>query len=184
MLHQFLTAQRAELIERCRLKVASRRAPQATDAELEHGRPLFIDQLIKTLRVEQTSNPMRSRRVSGPAGGGKPVLSEIGGTAAQHGRELLQHGFTVDQVVHDYGDLCQAVTDLALEYRSSILADEFRTLNRCLDNAIADAVTEYAYRREMLLAEKGVRALNERLGSLAHELRNLIHTATLAPTAV
>jgi hypothetical protein len=184
MLHDFLTAQRAELIERCRLKVANRRAPQATDVELEHGIPLFIDQLIKTLRVEQTADPMRSRKVSGPAGGGQPVLSEIGGTAAQHGRELLQHGFTVDQVVHDYGDLCQAVTELALEHGSRIKADEFRTLNRCLDNAIADAVTEYAYRREVLLAEKGVRALNERLGSLAHELRNLIHTASLALTAI
>jgi signal transduction histidine kinase len=184
MLHDFLTAQRAELIERCRLKVARRRAPQATDAELEHGIPLFIDQLIKTLRVEQTSEPMRSRRVSGPAGGGKPVPSEIGGTAAQHGRELLQHGFTVDQVVHDYGDLCQSVTELALQYGAPIQNDEFRTLNRCLDNAIADAVTEYAYRREVLLAEKGVRALNERLGSLAHELRNLVHTASLALTAI
>jgi signal transduction histidine kinase len=184
MLHDFLTAHRAELIERCRLKVAKRRAPQATDVELEHGIPLFIDQLIKTLRVEQTSEPMRSRKVSGPAGGGQPALSEIGGTAAQHGRELLQHGFTVDQVVHDYGDLCQAVTELALEHGSRIKADEFRTLNRCLDNAIADAVTEYAYRREVLLAEKGVRALNERLGSLAHELRNLIHTASLALTAI
>jgi signal transduction histidine kinase len=184
MLHDFLTAQRAELIERCRLKVAGRRAPQATDVELEHGIPLFIDQLIKTLRVEQTSEPMRSRKVSGPAGGGQPVLSEIGGTAAQHGRELLLHGFTVDQVVHDYGDLCQAVTELALEYGSPIQADEFRTLNRCLDNAIADAVTEYAYRHDVMLAEKGVRALNERLGSLAHELRNLIQTASLALTAI
>jgi signal transduction histidine kinase len=184
MLHDFLTAQRAELIERCRLKVGQRRAPRATDAELEHGIPLFIDQLIKTLRVEQTSEPMRSRKVSGPAGGDQPGLSEIGGTAVQHGRELLQHGFTVDQVVHDYGDLCQAVTDLAMQFGAPIQADEFRTLNRCLDNAIADAVTEYAYRREVLLAEKGVRALNERLGSLAHELRNLIHTASLALTAI
>jgi signal transduction histidine kinase len=184
MLHEFLTDHRADLIERCRMKVANRRAPQATDAELEHGIPLFIDQLIQTLRVEQTSNPIRSRRVSGPSGGGQPMVSEIGGTAARHGRELLQHGFTVDQVVHDYGDLCQAVTDLALEYGSPIQADEFRTLNRCLDNAIADAVTEYAYRREVLLAEKGVQALNERLGFLAHELRNLIHTASLALTAI
>src|SRR6202034_590008 len=184
MLHDFLTAQRAELIERCRLKVARRRAPRVTPAELTHGIPLFLDQLIKTLQVEQTSDPMRSRKVSGPAGGGQPVLCEIGVTATQLGRELLQHGFTVDQVVHDYGDLCQAVTDLALEYGSPIQADEFRTLNRCLDNAIADAVTEYAYRHDVILAEKGVRALNERLGTLAHELRNLIQTASLALTAI
>jgi hypothetical protein len=98
--------------------------------------------------MEQTSEPLQSRKVSGPAGGGgTPVLSEIGETAARHGRELLQHGFTVDQVVHDYGDLCQAVTDLAFENLSSIQIDEFRTLNRCLDNAIADAVTEFSYQR-------------------------------------
>ena len=64
MLYEFLTAQRAELIERCRLKVAGRRAPQATDVELEHGIPLFIDQLIKTLRVEQTSDMVHQTVIS------------------------------------------------------------------------------------------------------------------------
>jgi len=113
MLHEFLTHNRADLIERCRLKVAQRSAPRVTSAELTHGIPLFLDQLIKTLEVEQTSEPMRSRKVSGPAGGGRPVLSEMGAAAALHGRELLQQGFTVEQVVHDYGDLCQAITDLA-----------------------------------------------------------------------
>src|SRR5688572_17690337 len=113
MLHEFLTANRTALIDRCRSKVALRSAPKATDVELEHGIPRFLDQLIKTLQVEQTSEPMRSRKVSGPAGGGQPVLSEIGATAARHGRELLRSGFTVDQVVHDYGDLCQVITGLA-----------------------------------------------------------------------
>src|SRR5580698_2069375 len=172
MLHQFLNANRDELIERCRIKVAHRRAPDVTDAHLEHGIPLFIDQLIKTLRLEQTSEPLQSRRVSGPAGGGKPSVSEISGTAAQHGRELFQHGFTVEQVVHDYGDLCQAVTELAFEYGKPIQIDEFRTLNRCLDNAIAGAVAEYSYGQNAVIAEQGVQALNERLGFLAHELRN------------
>ena len=154
-----------------------------TQAELTHGIPLFLDQLIKTLQVEQTSDPMRSRKVSGPAGGG-PALSEMGTAAALHGRELMQQGFTVDQVVHDYGDLCQAITDLAFERKASIEIDEFRTLNRCLDNGIADAVTEYSYQRYAVVTSDGVQALNERLGFLAHELRNLIHTATLAFTAI
>lgn len=183
MLHEFLSSNRADLIERCRLKVAGRTAPRVTEAELAHGIPLFLDQLIKTLQVEQTSDPMRSRMVSGPAGGG-PVLSEMGATAALHGRELMQQGFTVDQVVHDYGDLCQAITDLAFERKASIEIDEFRTLNRCLDNGIADAVTEYSYQRYAVVANDGAQALNERLGFLAHELRNLIHTATLAFTSI
>src|SRR5487761_328746 len=131
MLHEFLTGNRGNLIERCRVKVARRTAPRVTEAELTHGIPLFLDQLIKTLQVEQTSDPMLSRRVSGPAGGGPPVLSEMGAAAALHGRELMQQGFTVDQVVHDYGDLCQAITDLAFEVKERIEIDEFRTLNRC-----------------------------------------------------
>jgi len=184
VLHKFLTANRADLIDRCRLKVAQRSAPKVTDIELAHGIPLFLDQLIKTLRVEQTSEPMQSRKVSGPSGGGGPHTSEIGLTATLHGRELLKHGFTVDQVVHDYGDLCQAITDLSFERDASISTDEFRTLNRCLDNGIADAVTEYAYQRHSVDADRGVQALNERLGFLAHELRNLVHTATLAVTAI
>ncbi|MEJ1963453.1 MAG: HAMP domain-containing sensor histidine kinase [Gammaproteobacteria bacterium] len=183
MLHQFLAANRADLIERCRLKVARRLAPTVTAAELTHGIPAFLDQLIKTLQVEQTSDPMRSRRVSGPSGGG-PGMSEIGATAALHGRELSKHGFTVDQVVHDYGDLCQAITDLAFERSAPIEIDEFRTLNRCLDNGIADAVTEYAFQRSSMVENNSVKALNERLGLLAHELRNHIHTATLAIMAI
>ena len=184
MLHEFLTDNRAELIERCGLKVAQRPSPKPTDAELEYGIPLFLDQLIKTLRMERMPDPMRSRSVSGPSGGGGGVPSEIGVTAARHGIELLKHGFTVDQVVHDYGDLCQAITDLAFEHSLPIEIDEFRTLNRCLDNAIADAVTEFAHQRDLLTTEKDAQALNERLGFLAHELRNLIQTATLAVTAI
>ena len=183
VLHEFLTLNRADLIERCRLKVVKRLAPKVTDAELAHGIPAFLDQLIKTLRVEQTSEPMRSRKVSGPAGGG-PDVSEIGATAALHGRELSLQGFTVEQVVHDYGDLCQAITDLAFERGAPIEIDEFRTLNRCLDNGIADAVTEYAFQRNSLLGNNSERALNERLGFLAHELRNHLHVATLAVIAI
>ncbi len=67
---------------------------------------------------------------------------EIGRAAAKHGHELLQHGFTVNQVVHDYDDLCQAVTELAIEKNAPVSPGEFKTLNRCLDQAIADAVSE------------------------------------------
>src|SRR5580658_10304407 len=104
MLHEFLTSNRSDLIDRCRFKVSQRSAPRVTSAELTHGIPLFLDQLIKTLEVEQTSDPMLSRKVSGPAGGGVGhTQSEMGASAALHGRELSLKGFTVDQVVHDYG---------------------------------------------------------------------------------
>jgi signal transduction histidine kinase len=152
--------------------------------ELDHGITNFLDQLIKTLKVEQTSEPMSSRRVSGPSGGGNLALSEIGATASRHGRELLLHGFTVDQVVHDYGDLCQAITDLAFEKQFPIEIDEFRTLNRCLDNGIAEAVTEFSYQRDYVVADRQSQALNIRLGEFAHEVRNLLNTSMLALSAI
>jgi signal transduction histidine kinase len=186
VLHQFLTSNREELIGRCRAKVALRRSSSANPigAPLEHGIPLLIDQIAKTLSIEQRSEPLLSRKVSGPADGDEPGRSEIGRTAAQHGRELLRHGFTVDQLVHGYGDLCQSITELAFECGKPIQIDEFRTLNRCLDNAIADAVTEFSYGTNVIMAEQGMQALNERLGFLAHELRNHIHTASLALIAI
>ena len=180
MMHQFLTANRTELIARCRAKVALRAPPGIPEEELAHGVSIFLDQLIKTLIVEQTTSPLQSRRVSGPSGGGKPVLSEIGESATLHGKELQAHGFTMEEVVHDYGDLCQAISDLAVETNAPIGVDEFRTLNRCLDNAIANAVTEFGYQHDFTLADKQTAALNERLGYFAHELRNQLCTATLA----
>src|SRR5471032_466681 len=179
MMHDFLANNRGELIERCRAKVAKRPARKATAQQLQNGVPLFLEQLIKTLRIEQTREPLDSRAVSGPAGGGTS-LSEIGTSAAQHGRELLNMGFSVDQVVHDYGDVCQAITDLAFERDAPIAVDEFRTLNRCLDNAIADAVTEFSYQQTFLDADRQAIETQESQGVFAHELRNYLHTAKLA----
>ena len=183
MLHEFLTANRAKLIERCRAKVVTRDAPHGTDPESEYGIPQFLGQLIKTLEVERTPESSLSRKISGLSDG-SPVLSEIGATATLHGREMMKRGFTVEQVVHDYGDLCQAITDMAVESNAPIGAEEFRSLNRCLDNGIADAVTEFGYQQKLAYSETGVQAQNERLGFLAHELRNLIGTATLAAAAI
>jgi signal transduction histidine kinase len=65
-----------------------------------------------------------------------------------------------------------------------ITVDEFHRFNRCLDNAIADAVSEFGRQRDRLISDEGVQTMNERLGSLAHELRNLLNTAMLAFQAV
>ena len=91
------------------------------------------------------------------------VGSDIGTSAARHGRDLHLQGFTVSQVVHDYGDVCQSITDLALELNAPISVEDFRTLNRCLDDAIASAVTEYGRGNEALLAAESTRD-DERLG--------------------
>lgn len=182
MMHDFLSDNRETLAQRCRVKVGERVGRSATEAQLKDGIPLVLDQLIRTLQIEQTSTPLDSRRISGPSGGGA-TLSELSVSAALHGTELLRLGLTVDQVVHDYGDLCQSITDLAVERDVTFEVDEFRTLNRCLDNAISYAVTEFSFQRDAVTANVHAVASTKKLGSFAHEMRNLLGTASLAFTA-
>jgi hypothetical protein len=150
MLHEFIAINRDEIIRRCRAKVAARSVPPPTEVEIDHGVPVFLDQLKNALRLGAVTSP------------------EIGGSAIKHGHDLLLQGFTVSQVVHDYGDVCQAITELAVELNAPIGTDDFRTLNRCLDDAIAGAVTEYGRERNQSIRDETARG-NERAGFLAHD---------------
>lgn len=183
-MYQFLINNRDELIARCKHKVAQRPQRAATAQQLVHGIPIFLGQLTRTLQAEERGAAGEGERISGAAGGDSVALSEIGLSAAAHGKELLELGFTVDQVVHDYGDLCQAITDLAVERDAPFSVDEFRTLNRCLDNAIADAVTEFSFQRDLARSKEQAVEVNQRIGFLVHELRNALGTATLAVSAL
>lgn len=175
MLHEFLTNHRQELAQRCRAKVAERATPEPSVGDLAYGIPLFIDQLIDTLRAEN---------LAGPDAAHAEVPRAISDSAEKHGNELLLKGFTVDQVIHDYGDLCQALTELARERNVPITVGEFHTFNRCLDDAMAGAVTEFGRQRDQFISAEGTETMNERLGYLAHEQRNLLNAAVLAFHAI
>jgi len=159
-LSEFIGVHREELIRRCIAKVATRGtrggtigAAEATGARKtqgDRGVPLFLDQLVHELRDGQSNT------------------NEISKGAIKHGSNLLRQGFTVSEVVHDYGDVCQSVTDLAMETKAPIATEDFRTLNRCLDDAIAGAVTEHA--RGQQVTRDGQ----------SNEMRNLIHAAITA----
>lgn len=171
MLYDFLISHRAELIAECKKKVAKRYEPAPLPAVVDHGVPLFLEQLCDTLRREQVTI-VRVAHDPSPS----PVDSPIGRAASLHGTELLRLGYTVDQVVHHYGDVCQAVTDLAVRKGMTISADQFRTFNRCLDEAIADAVTSYGDARETAMFNQTA-DLHGRLGDLAEEQRRLVGIA-------
>ena len=163
MLQEFIELHREELIRRCRDKVSRRSLPLPTAAELTHGVPLFLDQLVAALRS-----------------GGERLNPAIADGAVLHGQDLLRHGFTVSQVVHDYGDVCQSITELALELDAPIATEDFRTLNRCLDDAIASAVTEFGRVSHPSWVDGREGPEHQRLGFFAHELRNLVNTAVVA----
>ncbi len=162
MLHEFITSYRDPIIARTREKLTDRPWPLASTSELEFGVPLFLTQLAETLRLETTPTPFPQKA--------------IGASATKHGRELRALGFNISQVVHDYGDICQAITEVAVEQHLPITTEEFHTLNRCLDTAIAEAVTEHA----RITGESRSTEEIERSGQLAHELRDILNTAVLA----
>jgi signal transduction histidine kinase len=162
MLRSFIVEYRHEILARARMRVAQRRVPVATEDEVNHGLPVFLHQLCESLR-----------RASDHEG---VDHSEIRRSAGEHGDALYHWGATVAQVVHDYGDLCQVITGLAAETAAPIDAWEFQTLNLCLDDAIAGAVAEFAGQRERAISNEGT----ERMGVLAHEMRNLVGAAMIS----
>jgi signal transduction histidine kinase len=130
-------------------------------AGMTPGLPTFLDQLHGALA--------RASRHEGSD------HAELKASASLHGGHLYHQGLTVAQVVNGYGDLCQVITALAIEDKAPIGSDEFQTLNLCLDDATANAVTSFAHQRDSVISAEGT----ERLGVLAHELRNLLNTAIL-----
>ena len=64
MLHEFIAVNREEIIRRCRAKVATRSVPPPTEAEIDHGVPVFLDQLVDALRLGLTSSPEIGRSAS------------------------------------------------------------------------------------------------------------------------
>ncbi len=158
MLGDFIATHREHIIERTREKVGQRHGV-GSSIDFLHGVPLFLDQLSARLRNDV---------------GGSDLMTV---SASLHGAELLKHGHTIGQVVHDYGNVCQAITELAVELKWQIANEDFQMLNLCLDIAIAEAVTEFARQREHDAIGRGV-------GSLAGNLRHLLDTATLAFDAV
>jgi hypothetical protein len=173
MLQEFLTANRTTLITRCRTKAAKRFAPSENLAALEHGVPLFLQQLVETLRLQQ--KPSDS--------GSTPVVTEISRAAGIHGADLLRQGYSVEQVVRDYGDVCQSVTELASEQDTAISAVEFGVLNRCLDDAIAEAVTSFGRTGQVLINDQA-ETLQQRLTVFSAEHQRLVGIALHSYAAI
>jgi signal transduction histidine kinase len=163
MLHGFLVRNFDELVSRAKAKGLARRWPSASTPGLESGIPLLLAQLREALR--------RGTSTVSLAEGG------IGATAAaRHARAMLEKGWSISQVVDDYGDVRQAITELAIARGTAVGLEEFGALSRCLDSAIAEAVGEYARLKDEATSHREV----ERLGQVGHDLRNQLQTALLS----
>jgi CheY-like chemotaxis protein len=126
-LRRFIATHREELVERTKAKVARRSSPQPGAADLDRGVPIFLSQLAAVLEDDERPDAL----LSGARGARNPIP------------DLGPFGFTIEQIVHDYGDVCQAVTELAVEQDPTVTSAELHTLDRCLDTAIAEAITSW-----------------------------------------
>ncbi len=160
MLHEFLEKYRNEILVLSEDKTIVLAGVLSSSPQLKKGLPIFFEQLIKVLEQKLNSNPTEALLAA----------------AAEHGKEFLRLGYTLSHVVHAYGAMCQAITELATTKNANISATEFNILNGCLDVAIASAVSEYQFRSDEASESREVK----HLGFLAHELRNALSSATVA----
>jgi signal transduction histidine kinase len=189
MLIKFLKENRKEIItmtEKASMELAGLRP---SSEQLVKGLPIFYEQLIGVLIREQTKPlyPTQDiKRMKNAAdnndipamskASGHPEEEKLAKSAGSHGLELLRLGYTLSHVVHAYGSICQSITELATLKKITITAVEFHDLNRCLDVAIAGAVTEFQKAQNAMTQQKEI----EHLGALAHELRNELLSINLS----
>lgn len=189
MLHDFLEKNEVEILAMTEKKSRDLAENGPSSEQLKAGLPIFYRQLINVLEIEQNTHPEyqidkaamaqaardSDERAMSVASGRKDEV-EVATTAGKHGVELLRLGYTLSHVVHAYGAMCQSITELATTKNVPISTMEFHDLNQCLDVAMAGAVTAYASQRTSNESSREV----QHLGSLAHELRNALNSATMA----
>jgi len=168
MLHNFLLTYRTEILALCTAKLLSVSDSKITSNEMDQGLPVFYDELIEVLRADENDAEVITNQVA-------DRLHH--GSAMKRGKESFKLGYTISQVVHGYGALCQSITEFAANHSEQIIvAREFNRLNFCLDVAIAEAVTEFSKGQSEQFAQAEV----QRLGFLAHEMRNALNNMATA----
>ena len=168
MLYKFLVVNRRKILALAEKNSACSSEHMPTSAASERGLTKFYEYLIGELKRESRGLPKRSVRRRGTVA-----------TALLHGKELSRLGYTVSQVVLEYGALCQAITEMAEEANLPIGTRQFGVLNLSLDVAIADAVTGFSSQASVAEIDS-----TKRMGFLVHELRNALAAAIMAHSMV
>ena len=187
MLYDFLEKQQDYVLNKCDEATETLAGLKEISPAIRAGWKTTFDQLNELLRLEKITFDLVQGK--GKLSGAKKQEQKdreekskkdsesVMRTAAQtRGEEYRRLGFTLSDVVHSYGIVCQAITSAASELNYQISPGEFHQLNLSLDVAIALAVTEY----DRIHIEQGSKKDIERIGVLAHELRNSLQSAFIA----
>jgi signal transduction histidine kinase len=159
-LHELLARRREEILNRWAEAVGgSASGEQVSRLELKDRMPAYLDELIATLRS-----------------GGAPEPEGCSPSAREHGLQRLRLGFDIGEVVREYGALHVCILDKAISEGLPIEHAEARVVTKCLSRATSDAVTQYVAQRDAEVQ----RSAAERLGFIAHELRNPLASAQMS----
>src|SRR5687767_3806561 len=128
MLHNFIAEHKDQITDRATLLSRARDPLLHSESPTEEV-SAFLTQVATTLRQGNVPSAY--------------IAAAINLTAGRNGAKMRRAGHPIVDVVQAYGDVCQAVTTLAAESRVSISPADFCIFNRCLDDAIGQAVSEY-----------------------------------------
>lgn len=176
-MHGFLKNNHRLIIERCQIIAKRRNEPVLAMANLSVALPELLSQITE-LMGQQASELRQPPRYDSESDTSKSY--GIGQSAIATGKALHSIGFSIEDVVLGYGDLCQAISELIAERDVTFQVTEFRLLNLCLDIAIAYAVRAFTDERDKIKLVLKNATFHEEASMVAHEMRNLVHTTQLA----
>jgi hypothetical protein len=157
MLHEFLTRERATILETAKRKAEAARWGRLSTNAIDQGWDIFYDELTK-LCASCYVTP-----TNGSAGGS---ITRAGST------EYLKLGYAITEAVQSYNIIYQSIVESATVANYAIEEPDLKNLNLSLDTAIAQAVTQFERRQMRTQHESEV----QRVGFLAHELRNSLQS--------
>ena len=188
-LQSFLRDNEVEILKITEQKITNLAGGKPSTPNLESALPVFFERLLKVLALGQVASTQKSvdkkRMVQAALDNDEPAMANATGrpyeadlalAAGEHGVEMLRLGYSLSHVIHAYGSICQAITELSTKKGSPITTSEFNDLNRCLDVAMAGAVTQYQAHKDIEIKDREV----EHLGFLAHELRNALNSVNVS----
>lgn len=158
--------ERNALLAKWRLQVRQLPSAQGLDnPTLDDHVPALLDELAHAFRVASDET------IQDVVLQGSPPI---------HGRQRLQDGYDIVEVVAEYNILRGCIHDLAERHNVSLRGNAFHILNRVFDEAIGVAVQTFATQQALEVQ----RRREEYLAFVAHDLRTPLNAMSVAAQAL